>query len=299
MPSPSQAKPKAPSLSDCVPQVTLDEILPKTTIITGQTGSGKTTLAATLFGDLSGPLGGKLPEKPLTLQGSVWLAADEQAIVALQAKKILPQYVLDIRALLKQADGDVRQVLAWLNNLLQGAREVGAHTFVWDTASTLGDFLVGWYVHGEGCPESVKGDKNSRQGWGRVGEKYRQLYESASALGYRQIILAHPKQNAEEEEALDRKASAVDKAKATAHSVTGDNLIVPAFAGNMFRRFLNGACSLSCWLKAEDRNGKRVRKLMPFGGDGSQGKNRYEHILDREEPADLHQLDQKILDAVK
>lgn len=287
---------KPPTLDDCKP--TMNELEPRTIIVTGITGSGKTTLAATAFADLGDPLAGKIPPKPITLKGAVWLAADEQGTVALKSRRILPEYEIDVRKLTQQAGGDVGQALRWVHSLLKDAADKGAFGLIWDTVSTLGDFLVGWFVHGDGCPTTGKGERNIMRAWGVVGDQYRQLYEVASALNYRQIVLAHPKANAAEEDAADPRASKFIEAKATVKGTPGDNYIVPAVAGQQFAKFLNGANSLSGWLRTKDRNGKRERIWMPFGGEGSQGKNRYEHILDREEPADLAALDRKILASV-
>lgn len=288
---------QAPQLASCRPTLATDDVLPKTVLVIGQTGAGKTTLAATRGADLSGAMQA-LPKDPITLNGMVWLASDEQATVALSARKILPEIKLEIRDLVSAAEGNIPQAMRWIKNLLAEAQEAGAHTLVWDTVTTLGEFLVNWYVHGDGCPTTRGGERNTMVGWGQVGKAYLSLYEEASALGYRQVILAHPKQNNVETAANETKASEADVAKAIATSAPGDNLIVPAIAGNSFRVFLQGAASIQLWLKTTDRNGKRTRSLVQQL-KGVQTKNRYEAILSPEEPADLLALDNKILEALR
>ena len=140
---------------------------------------------------------------------------------------------------------------------------------------------------------------DTRGGWGLIGNKYFELFDSVLALGYRQVILAQPKANGIEEAADEHGASQWAKAKAVVSGTAGENLIVPAVSGQSFYRVLMAQCSLSGWLRAEDVKGKRQYSWMPYGGDGSQSKNRYARILDRIEPADLAAMDKKILAAVQ
>ena len=296
-------KPKPPdSLAHLRPQRDSANILPRSIVVTGQTGAGKTSLAATIIPEIAEALQSP-PAKMRTLASVVWLSADEQALVALQAKNLEPEFEIDIKAMAANEPNMETTLNKICDNLEELQSAADAKILVWDTVSTLGDYLTAWHVYGAGCPTAQSGAKNTMRGWGKVGDEYRKLYVLASALGYRQIILAHPKSNAVEEDATDPKAGAITRAQATVEGAPGDNLIIPATAGRAFARFLNGACSIQAWLRAEDetRGGTttRVRTLMPYGGEGARGKVRYEGILDREEPADLAALDQKILEAIQ
>jgi len=291
---PAQGTVTPPTLDDC--QAVIEDPRPRTIVVTGRTGAGKTTLAATLFADLTDTLSGATA-KNITLDGAVWLLSDDQGLVSLTVDKIRPQYVIDLRALLSRADGDMGQVLRWALRLLIEAKDAGASGVVWDTVTSLGAMLERWYVHGGGCPMTTRG-ADTRGGWGLIGNKYFELFDSILALGYRQVILAQPKANGVEEAADERGASQWDKAKAVVSGTAGENLIIPAVSGQSFYRVLMAQCSLSGWLRAEDVKGQRQYAWMPYGGDGSQSKNRYARILDRIEPADLAAMDKKILAAV-
>lgn len=292
-----------PAPNDIPPMPSLDQFrataespkLPKTITIFGQTGSGKTTIAGTLFDDLTEALNGNLPKELLILKGAIWLGADEDSTVALRARRLQPEYVLDIRELREKADRDFQLVQDWLFALLRDATKAGGTTLVWDTATSYGAFLESWYVNGKGCPTSVRtGNPDTIKGWGLVGSTYRRLYEEASALGLRQIVLCHPKSNKVEEEADAPKASVAARAKAIVQGAPGDNLVVPALSGRMFGIFLQGAASIQAWMDVEDVNGERIRKLALGDVIGVQTKNRYEGILDKREPPDLRALDAKI-----
>ena len=291
MPSASDI-PIIPTLASCSPADARPQV-PNTIVITGVTGAGKTTMAASLFADTSKHLTGKATGQ-LMLPGAIWLAADNQATAALVARGIVPQWVLDLRELQVQAKGDMSLALRWVHQLMIQARGQDAVGIVWDTVTSLGAMLEAYYVQGDGCPEGQKG-KDTRGGWGLVGAKYRELYESAVVLGLRQVILAQPKTNSLEEAADDPKASEFARARAIAAGAPGNNLIVPAVSGTVFARLLNAQCSISGWLRSERVNGKRRQTWMPYGGDGAQGKCRYEGILAECEPADLAAQDRKIL----
>jgi hypothetical protein len=274
------------------------DVTPKSIIITGQPGSGKTTLAATAFGDISDHLTGKSTEKKI-LKGALWILTDEQGIVSLRVRGLMPEYLIDFREFVTKADGHVGKAIQWMQDMIGQAAEAGATTAVVDTITSFGAYLERYYIHGPGCPKAASGEKNTFGGWLALANKQFELFETISELGLRALWLAHPQNNKIEEAAEAKKATDADKAKAVVSSTPGDNWIIPAISGRKFREVLTGQCCISGWLRADFVNGKRKTTWMPFGGDGSQGKNRYEGILDREEPADLYRQDTKITNATK
>lgn len=270
--------------------------VPNTIVVTGLPGSGKTSLAATLF---SPEVGKRLAQgqsdaakrEPLTLKGAIWVEADDQGLVSLKAHKIFPEFTLNLNTLTNERNGDLPAAIRDLHAYITEAATMGAVGMVVDTITSFGQqWLVRHYVD--------NGD-NGFAGWQAVANEQQKLLALGQKLGLRQVWLAQPAENKLEVAASARGSSDLDKAKALAQGVSGGtNFIVPSIAGKSFPPTLNSQCSMSSWLRARVLNGKRVREFLPFGGDGSQGKTRYEGILAEKEPADLAAMDKKILTAV-
>lgn len=258
-----------------------------------------TTLAATVQEGIAKHVASGMT-KAIVLDNVLWLLTDEQGITSLVVRGIKPRYLIDFRSLLAKTENNVREALRWIHEYLAQARQSGINWCVVDTVTSLGGYLEGWYVYGPGCPTSSRtGNRDSQTGWGLLGTKYFELYETLTALDYRTAWLAHPKINAIEDVALDVKAKPTEKAKAVVTGTPGDNYIIPAISGQKFANLLTGQCNISGWLQSERINDKRHTSWMPFGGHGSQGKNRYENILDRSEPPDLYSMNQKIVQATR
>lgn len=266
---------------------------PNTIVITGLPGAGKTTLAATMFsGEVAKRLtlsSDELAKAPwIELKGAVWIEADEQGLVALQAKKMRPEFVLSLPTLVNARNGNFPAALRDLHAYLAEAKEAGATGLVLDTVTSFGGQ---WLL-----PHYVDGSENGFAGWQSVAQEQTRILLAGQALGLRQVWLAQPTENKLETVAQSNKGTDLDKAKALSQSVSGgSNYVVPAISGKAFPPVLNAQCSISGWLRSRSVNGKRSRELLPFGGDGSQGKTRYEGILGEKEPADLWALDAKIM----
>lgn len=295
MPPPSNSKKK--SLDELQEhQDERESMLPQITIITGLPGAGKTTLAASAFSpDVGARLAmpaKEIKDKPvIVLETAIWIGFDNQSTLALRGKRIKPRWHLDMATLIKLANGNVSQAIRDLHAYVEAAAEAGATGYVVDTATSFGGQ---WLV-----PEYVTGSDNGFTGWQTVGNEQLKLLNLGKDLGLRQWWLAQPTENKLETLAQSSKATEADKAKAQAQSVAGgSNYVVPALSGKVFPPVLNAQCSVSGWLQAREVNGKTTRTWMPYGGDGSRGKTRYEGILDQKEPADLFAMDQKILAAI-
>lgn len=299
MPPPSTAKRR--SLDEVDGDVSTD-LRPSITVITGLPGAGKTSLAASLFSPKVTEHLGLSSEALKTtaevrLPGSLWIAADEDGIKALQGKKLRPRWTLDLASLKRDANGNMSLALRNLHAYIEEAKGAGCTGFVVDTATAFGALLVA---------EFVDGSENTFAGWQTVGNEQLKLLNLGKELGLRQVWLCQPVQNKLEEQALaeeTNKKGSQEKAdllsaKAAAQGLAGGtSLILPALSGKMFPPVLNAQCSISGWLRKIALNGgKSKREWLPYGGDGCQGKARYEGILkDREEP-DLWQQDLKILE---
>jgi len=294
MPPPSNEKRK--SLMDLQAAERAKPPVPNTIVITGQQGAGKTTLAATLFGEEVGKrlaLTGEALAKaaPITLKGAIWIEADEQGLVSLQAFKIWPEYVLSLTTLVNERNGDLPAALRDMHAYLGEAAEAGAKAMVIDTITSYGGQ---WLV-----PHYVDGADNGFAGWQTVAREQSKLLGAGHRLGLRQVWLAQPTENKLEALAQSKAGTELDKAKALSQSVGGGtNYVVPQIAGKAFPQVLNGQCSISAWLRMRSVGNKRVRELLPFGGDGTQGKVRYEPVLAQKEEPDLWALDQKIIKAM-
>jgi len=271
----------------------------KSIMIAGLAGSGKTTLAATYFSpEVSTRLALSQDQIKtadwLELKGALWIEADEDGLTALTSKKIEPEFVVPLSDLELENKGNPASTVRELHALIGEASQAGAHTMVVDTATSFGSqFLERWYV--DDSP-----DGNGFAGWMTVGKEQTKLLAAGKACGLRQFWLVHPTENKLEVAASGKKATELDRAKATAQSVAGGgNYLVPALSGKKFPPILNGFVSDTFWLKTiAAGGGKKSRTIHVESTDGFVGKTRNESLLSSKEPADLYVIDHKIKDAL-
>ena len=300
MPPPTTKQKK--SLADLSEIEDNEHVTPKVIVLTGQPGSGKTSAAASLF---SPEVGKRLTmsmeelkeRETLTLDGAVWVKTDSQALVSLKMIRVKPQFTLDYAVLRTENGGNASATIRDLHTYLGQAKEAGAHTMILDTATSFGQAMEDAFV---------AGSDNTMAGWGRVGDEYTRLFNLCLSLGLRQVWLAQPdvskamkaslaessKKNADDDKIK------LEQARAMATSVGENSYIVPALSGNKVMPLIGAQPSLSGWIRRVEMNGKTTREFYPFGTADAPGKNRYEKILQKKEPADLWLLDQKIKDAL-
>ncbi len=189
--------------------------LPKDYVAYGAMGSGKTRLAGTWSDDWPT----EIPAKEVTyLDDIAWIRCDKGAIDSLLALKIRPRYSIDLLKLLtplqpgepdRPVARDILQAIDWtLKELQFYATEKGVRKVVWDTVSSLMDFLTSFWLSEENCPTTKGGRTDPQAGWGRVKRTFFTLWQTQTVLQYRCLWLAHPTENFDETAIADSKGFA-------------------------------------------------------------------------------------------
>ena len=272
----------------------------------GPPGVGKTILSMTASQfwpkELPSP-------KPVTLHDTLHVAWDPDAgtglkelgviVPTINIKKLMRPLTKDEEEL-KKRGGKVRphvrsilEALTFVNReqLLfaeYANAKYGRSYIIQDTVSWLNGQLEKWYVHGPGCPESKGGNRNTRQGWILLSGAH-ELFISYNIQTPSNIIyLFHATAMVENNETEEGRNQALK------NKAAGLSDIVPQITGRSKNTY-NSGTSCTFWLTARlNARGSYDRKLHTQEIGGALVKNRWQHSLSAEEPADLGALFRKI-----
>lgn len=277
-----------------------DEILADRLMFTvhSQPGMGKSFFAGTL----SKFWPKELPTKKRTsLDDMVWMACDEGATNGLKEQGVNVPYVVDLNWLMRpptKKDPDkpyastILDALPLMIEIAYKRVEQGeTDIIVVDTVSSIDRKLnTYWEEH----VPTTKGGKEDRFAMYRMVMKYHsQFYEAMSLFPCTVIFLAHTKAIIEGD---DDNA----KAKHKAASLAGDNDLAPSITGksletytaNVSVEFALQAVRAPGWKPGDPAEFSRY--VLPIGGNGFRGKNRFQLSLETKEPAHLGRLVEKI-----
>jgi len=253
---------------------TLDDM---TLLFHAPPGAGKTYLAATA----SEAWPKQLPSKKMIdLEDMIWIGIDAGATAGFASLGInIPKYI-DFRDAL--VDYSVVDAMKQIQDYIDAKLMEPGSWLVVDTLSMLDRYLLEYY------------EGRTTESWAiyrMIGHFHRRLFADLSLITSRIIFLCHSKAPFQGD---DAKTKTRQKAQ-----IAGMAEIVPDLAGNQARGVYVANVSLlgTVLPKRDPKGGGSERILYPLGDKGFEGKSRWEHILNREEPPHLGKLFKKILDA--
>lgn len=266
-----------------------DLVLTNSDFIThGPPGVGKTFFAATgskFFPRTEEEIN---DGKKRHLSDILFLTADAGAVDGLSEMKLSVD-VLSIKEAIEILD-----VPKGITAILEEAKkicEAGKYSWVvTDTVSVLDKYITEYYDRFS--PKTQKGDTDTLGMYRLIFNQHKRFHAALSKLPARKHYLFHSKFQGGQ---LQKNEDAIAKKKAS--TTTADTETFPEVTGQAKSLYVANA-SIEFVLQASVVPGKGKRKLTrwvkPFGGDGFEGKNRFERSLEEKEEPDLYKIIEKI-----
>ncbi len=258
--------------------------MPTIFIIHGPPGAGKTTLAASMSKKWPGVRANLRKEErtPVFLDDTLFLTGDPDGLASLAAVGVdAPQINLV----------ELWEQLGYLNALAHLPKLI---TYAYEKYPNLSRAVFDLTAADEEAQAQCKDIDDKRQFYGAVLECHRRTCSFIRSTGFSYwALLAHSKAYSEGE-------TSDSKRQATALRMAGGGAIVPSVVGQGLSRYQR-AVSLQLALVVKDPGaGRPVTRHLQTVTDPTafQAKNRYEHLLKREEEPDLGSIIARI-EAVK
>lgn len=295
------SKVKAKSTVDIEGMRSSDDILKERMMFTvhSQPGMGKTFFALTASAQCPEDMSKKQPKR-IDITDMVWMSCDRGATDGFKERGINAPYVVDLNWLMrppmkgedKPYASNILDALPMMIDIAYQRVEQGeTRCVVVDTVSSIDRKLnTYWEDH---VPLS-KGGKEDRFAMYRlIGKYHSQFYEAMSLFPCHVIFLAHTKAQIEGDDDNS-------KAKFKAASLAGDNELAPSITGksletytaNVSVEFALQALRAPGWKPGDAANFSRY--VLPIGGNGFRGKNRFQLGLSTKEEAHLGKIIKKI-----
>ncbi len=171
----------------------------------------------------------------------------------------------------------------------QANKKFGTCYIVQDTTSWLNSQLEKWYIHGDGCPTTKTGARDTRKGWILLSGAHDLFIHYNLNTPATILYLYHATAMVEN---LDTEEGREQAKKNKAAGLTD---IVPSITGRSKNTY-NANMSATFWMtkRSSVRGGGFDRKLHTQDVGGALTKNRWALSLEPEEPADMAAIFAKI-----